>query len=131
MRCSLRHLVLNGRINKSELVADCVAVTIEFEICAGGGEKDQRCSYHHDAAQEKRERSAISISPRKRDHARVETERHLRRGFIFRLRSRTKQSIKIDIVHGVAPIFSSCVFIFCRARNARTLIAAVPCPVIW
>src|SRR2546430_10702687 len=65
-------------------------------------------------------------TPLSRSHTGVKPERHSSRGFFARLRGGAQQSIDFFVLHcfSFAEIFASCCFIFCRARNARTLISA-------
>src|SRR5207245_5002877 len=67
-----------------------------------------------------------------RDHARVKPKRHCSPGFFADLRGRPQQPIDFFLPHcfSFAEIFASCCFIFCRARNARTLTIAALQPVL-
>src|SRR2546430_4173757 len=72
-------------------------------------------------------------TPLSRSHTGVNPERHPSRAFFARLRGGAQQSIDFFVLHcfSFAEIFASCCFIFCRARNARTLISAALQPVIF
>src|SRR5205807_6034379 len=67
-----------------------------------------------------------------REHASIESKRHRSWNFFAHLRGRSQQPIDFVIFHGFsfAEILARCSFIFCRARNARTLTSAALQPVI-
>src|SRR5207237_1555594 len=105
-------------------------------ICfANGGDcRDNNYCCGQDCYASKQPHDSIPIRRRsapERDHASIEPERH-RRGFFACPRCSSQQPIDLIVLHcfSFAEIFASCCFIFCRARNARTLTSAALQPVI-
>src|SRR5439155_16686421 len=95
--CSWCDLVLDGGIGDGEFATgrNYVAIPVKFEIRSGARENNHRRGDECDPAQERAEQSAVSVSARKRNHAGVETKRHLGRRVFFGLRRRAQQTIKI------------------------------------
>src|SRR5437899_574839 len=133
---SLREFILNGRVRDGEFIrkgfTDFAALTCFTDGCDSRHD-DHSCRQHCHAPDERRD----TIQPRhsrapERDHAAIECKRHRDRLLFAHLCGRSQQPIDLLVLHlsSFAEIFASCCFIFCRARNARTLIRAAPQPVI-
>ena len=129
-------LILDRRIGDGEFIrerfADFAAL-ICFANCRDCRYDDYGHRQHRHAS--KQLHHAVRLwrtSAPERDHASIESKRHRRRNVFVRLRRRSQQPIDLFVLHrfSFSEIFASCCFIFCRARNARTLTSAALQPVI-
>src|SRR5262245_20076481 len=129
-------LILDRRIRDGEFIGERFAdfaTLICFTNRRNCGYDDHGCRQHGHASNQSHHTVRLwRTSAPQRDYASIESKRHRRRNFFVRLSGRSQQPIDMFVLHcfSFSEIFASCCFIFCRARNARTLTSAALQPVI-